>query len=132
MPIGLIGIVLVTRYIENISAEVPERFDFPGMVLSGTAVAGLTFGLSVAGFEIVPWPVVVAIIGIGLVALGFYLAYARRAPAPILDFSLLKLPTVPGEPRRRLHVPHRRRRHAVPAAAAAPGRLPPDAVPIRA
>ena len=32
------------------------------MVLSGTAVAGLTFGLSVAGFEIVPWPVVVAII----------------------------------------------------------------------
>jgi MFS family permease len=41
----------------------------------------------------VPWPVVLLIIGIGLVALGFYLAYARRAPAPILDFSLLKLPT---------------------------------------
>ena len=60
VPIGLIGIVLVTRYIENIRAEVPERFDFLGMVLSGTAVAGLTFGLSVAGFEIVPWPVVVA------------------------------------------------------------------------
>ena len=38
---------------------------------------------------------------------------------------------VPGEPRRRLHVPHRRRRDAVPAAAAAPGRLPPDAVPVR-
>jgi MFS family permease len=93
VPIGLIGIVLVTRYIENIKAEVPERFDFPGMLLSGTAVAGLTFGLSVAGFEIVPWPVVLLIIGIGLVALGFYLAYARRAPAPILDFSLLKLPS---------------------------------------
>ena len=93
VPIGLIGIVLVTRYIENIKAEVPERFDFPGMLLSGTAVAGLTFGLSVAGFEIVPWPVVLLIIGIGLVALGFYLAYARRAPAPILDFTLLKLPS---------------------------------------
>ena len=93
VPIGLIGIVLVTLYIENIKAEVRERFDFPGMVLSGTAVAGLTFGLSVAGFEIVPWPVVLLIIGIGLVALGFYLAYARRAPSPILDFSLLKLPS---------------------------------------
>ena len=81
VPIGLIGIVLVTRYIENIKAEVPERFDFPGMLLSSTAVAGLTFGLSVAGFEIVPWPVVLLIIGIGLVALGFYMAYARRAPA---------------------------------------------------
>ena len=63
------------------------------MVLSGTAVAGLTFGLSVAGFEIVPWPVVGAILGVGLVALGLYIAYARRVPAPILDFSLLKLPT---------------------------------------
>src|SRR6201991_3766188 len=73
VPMGLIGIVLVMRYIENIKAEVPERFDFAGMALSGTAVAGVTFGLSVAGFEIVPWPVVVVIIGIGLIALGFYL-----------------------------------------------------------
>ena len=62
VPIGLIGIVLVTRYIENVRAEAREGFDAVGMVLSGTAVAGLTFGLSVAGFEIVPWPVVVAII----------------------------------------------------------------------
>lgn len=93
VPIGLIGIVLVTRYIENVRAEAREGFDAVGMVLSGTAVAGLTFGLSVAGFEIVPWPVVGAILGVGLAALGLYLAYARRVPAPILDFSLLKLPT---------------------------------------
>jgi EmrB/QacA subfamily drug resistance transporter len=93
VPIGLIGIVLVTRYIENIRAEVPERFDFAGMALSGIAVAGLTFGLSVAGFEIVPWPIVVAILLTGAVAMGFYIAYARRAPAPILDFSLMRLPT---------------------------------------
>jgi EmrB/QacA subfamily drug resistance transporter len=93
VPMGLLGIVLVTRYIENIKSEMRERFDFTGMALSGTAVAGLTFGLSVAGFEIVPWPIVVLIVGVGLVALGFYIAYARRAPAPVLDFSLLRLPT---------------------------------------
>jgi EmrB/QacA subfamily drug resistance transporter len=93
VPMGLLGIVLVTRYIENIKSEVPERFDFAGMALSGTAVAGLTFGMSVAGFDIVPWPIVALIIGVGLTALGFYIAYARRAPAPVLDFSLMKLPT---------------------------------------
>src|SRR5215210_1417590 len=93
VPIGLIGIVLATRFIEDIKAEVPERFDFPGMALAGTAVAGLTFGLSVAGFEIVPWPVVGIILGIGLIALGLYIAYARRVPAPVLDFSLCRLPT---------------------------------------
>ena len=93
VPIGLIGIVLVTRYIENVRAEAREGFDAVGMVLSGTAVAGLTFGLSVAGFEIVPWPVVVAILLTGAVAAALYVAYARRVPAPILDFSLLKLPS---------------------------------------
>jgi len=93
VPIGLVGIVLVTRYIENVRAEAREGFDAVGMVLSGIAVAGLTFGLSVAGFEIVPWPVVVAILLTGAVAAALYIAYARRVPAPILDFSLLKLPT---------------------------------------
>src|SRR3954467_6334903 len=77
VPIGLIGIVLVTRYIENVRAEVPERFDFPGMLLSGTAVAGLTFGLSVAGFEIVPWPVLLLIIRIGFVAPCFFFCSPR-------------------------------------------------------
>jgi len=85
--------VLVTRYIENVRAEAREGFDAVGMVLSGIAVAGLTFGLSVAGFEIVPWPVVMAILLTGAVAAALYIAYARRVPAPILDFSLLKLPT---------------------------------------
>ena len=93
VPIGLVGIVLVTRYIENVRAEAREGFDAVGMVLSGIAVAGLTFGLSVAGFEIVPWPVVAVILLTGAVAAALYIAYARRVPAPILDFSLLKLPT---------------------------------------
>ncbi len=131
VPMGLLGIVLVTRYIENIKAEVPERFDFAGMVLSGTAVAGLTFGMSVAGFDIVPWPIVAADhrrrsdrarILHRLCAAGAG-AGARFQPAETAD--------VPGEPRRRLPVPHRRRRHAVPAAAAAPGRLQAVAVPVR-
>ena len=93
VPMGLLGIILVTRYIENIRAETPERFDAPGMVLSGFAVAGLTFGMSIAGFDIVPWEVTAGLIATGLLALGLYLAYARRAPAPIIDFGLLKLPS---------------------------------------
>jgi EmrB/QacA subfamily drug resistance transporter len=93
VPMGLLGIVLVSRYIENIKSEARERFDFIGMALSGIAVAGLTFGLSVAGFDLVPWPVVVALLGSGALALALYLAYARRAPSPIIDFTLLRLPT---------------------------------------
>jgi EmrB/QacA subfamily drug resistance transporter len=93
VPMGLIGIALVTRYIENVRSETRERFDAAGMVLSGIAVAGLSFGLSVAGLELVPWPVAVALMLTGAIALAVYLRYARRAAAPILDFSLLALPT---------------------------------------
>src|SRR3974377_2099367 len=35
VPIGIIGIILVTRYVENVRAEVPDPFDFIGMVLVG-------------------------------------------------------------------------------------------------
>ena len=93
VPMGLAGIWLVTRYIEDIRAETPERFDLTGMVLSGLAVAGLAFGLSVAGLDLVPWSFVVGLLVGGAIAFVLYLRHAQRTPAPVLDFSLLKLPT---------------------------------------
>ncbi len=56
IPIGLIGIVLVTLYIDPVPAEHQEPFDGVGMVLAGLGVAGLAFGLSVAGLDMLPWP----------------------------------------------------------------------------
>jgi EmrB/QacA subfamily drug resistance transporter len=93
VPIGLIGIVLVTRYIENIRAEAHDPFDFPGMVLAGLAMGGLAFGLSVLGLDTLPWPLVAGLIGGGAVAALAYVAHARRTPAPVLDLSLLSIPT---------------------------------------
>ena len=39
VPIGLIGIALATRYIEDLRAEHRERFDLVGMVLAGLGIA---------------------------------------------------------------------------------------------
>jgi EmrB/QacA subfamily drug resistance transporter len=93
IPIGLIGIVLVTLYIDPVPAEHQEPFDGVGMVLAGLGVAGLAFGLSVAGLDILPWPVIAALVLGGAVAMAAYIVHARRVPAPILDFSLLRVPT---------------------------------------
>src|SRR3954447_4975411 len=76
IPIGLIGIVLVTRYIENVRLPLPEPFDLIGMALAGVSVAGLAFGLSVAGLDYLPWPAVAALIGGGALAGFAYLAHA--------------------------------------------------------
>jgi EmrB/QacA subfamily drug resistance transporter len=93
VPIGLVGIILVTRHIENIRADAPDPFDFRGMVLAGSGMAGLAFGFSVLGLDFLPWPIVVGLIGGGALAALAYVAHARRTPAPVLDLSLLSIPT---------------------------------------
>src|ERR1700758_2695762 len=54
VPIGLVGIVLASRYIENVHVEHRDPFDFVGFILAGLAVAGLAFGLSAMGLESLP------------------------------------------------------------------------------
>ena len=93
VPIGLLGIVLVTRYIEDIRAEVHEHFDLPGMALAGLGIAGVAFGMSVAGLDFLPTSTVVALIVGGAVFVGLYIVHARRTPSPVLDLSLLAIPT---------------------------------------
>jgi EmrB/QacA subfamily drug resistance transporter len=93
VPIGLVGIVLATRFIDPVRAEQLEPFDSVGLLLAGLGVAGLAFGLSVAGLDFLPWEVVVALIVGGAVAMTAYVMHARRVPAPPLDFALVRHPT---------------------------------------
>jgi MFS family permease len=62
IPIGLLGIWLALKYIDPIKSENPERFDVVGLVLAGLGVAGLAFGLSVAGLGLLSWQIVMALI----------------------------------------------------------------------
>ncbi len=94
IPIGLLGIWLALKYIDPIKSENPERFDFIGLVLAGLGVAGLAFGLSVAGLGLLPWQIVLALIVGGGIAMGFYLWHARRTASPVLDFTLIRHPTL--------------------------------------
>ena len=55
VPIGIIGMVLVTLYIDEVRAETRERFDFVGMALAGLGMGGVAFGLSVAGLDLSRW-----------------------------------------------------------------------------
>ena len=93
VPIGLGGIALATRYIEDMRAEQHERFDVRGMILAGLGIAGLAFGLSVAGLNFLPWPIVAALVVIGIIFTTAYVVHARHTPSPALDLTLFRLPT---------------------------------------
>src|SRR6202161_2538202 len=94
IPIGLIGIFMGMRYIDPIRTEDPWRFDLVGLILAGIGLGGIAFGLSVAGLNLLPWPVVIALIAIGTVSMTLYVIHARRTASPVLDFALLRLPTM--------------------------------------
>jgi EmrB/QacA subfamily drug resistance transporter len=93
IPIGLVGIALATRYIENFKAETLERFDLTGMALAGIGIAGVAFGLSVLGLDFLPWTTVAALIVGGAVLIAAFLVHAKRTPAPAIDLTLFRLPT---------------------------------------
>jgi EmrB/QacA subfamily drug resistance transporter len=94
VPIGLVGIVLAWRYIEDVKVEGLEPFDLTGAALAGAGVAGLAFGLSVAGLGLIPPIMLGGLIAGGALFMGAYLVHARKVVAPVLDFSLLRIATL--------------------------------------
>ncbi|HEY0300055.1 MAG TPA: MFS transporter, partial [Rhizomicrobium sp.] len=93
VPIGLVGIVLATKYIDDVRAEHREPFDIAGMIYAGLGIAGLAFGLSVLGLNFLPWPVVTSLIIGGSIFVAAYLVHARHTAIPALDLTLFRLPT---------------------------------------
>ena len=93
VPIGIIGILLATRFIPEVRAEKHEPFDTVGMVLAGLGIAGVAFGFSVLGLNFLPWTVVASLIGGGVIFFSAYLVHARRTPYPALDLALFRIPT---------------------------------------
>ncbi len=53
--------ILRCSYIDPIRAR-SERFDLLGLVLAGAGLAGIAFGLSVAGLGLLPWPIVAGLV----------------------------------------------------------------------
>jgi EmrB/QacA subfamily drug resistance transporter len=93
VPIGLIGIALATRYIEDVRVEQHAPFDIVGMVLAGLGIAGVAFGFSVLGLNFLPWTVVAALVVGGICFIAAYLVHARHTANPALDLALFRLPT---------------------------------------
>ena len=92
LPIGLLGIVLVGRFIADIREAEPHPFDPAGFLLSGAALGCLLLGFEMAsrpGEGALAATLVTAGAAFGLL----YWVHARRAAHPILDLSLMRIPT---------------------------------------
>ena len=93
VPVGLLGLLLVWRFIPETERQDPGPLDARGLVLWGAALALLMTGLETAGRGLVPVWAVVAALGLGLVAAWLAVRHSRRVARPAVDLSLLRLPT---------------------------------------
>ena len=91
IPIGILGIFLVTRFVTDVSEPPTAGFDGVGLFFSAGALACLMFGFETIGRGVAPPVLTLAMLGGGLLSAVFYWLHARRHPAPLLDFSLLRL-----------------------------------------
>jgi len=93
VPIGIAGIILVTLYIEEMREPVRTPFDLRGLVLAGTALASLMFGIEMASRGVGSGLVVAGLVTLGVASALSYGWHARRCPQPMLDFRMLRIPT---------------------------------------
>ena len=93
VPIGVLGIVLVTRFVADGRETRPPRLDAWGLLFSGASLACLMMGFETAGRGILPPWVVAALLGVGAAAGAGYFLHARGRADPLLDFGLLREPT---------------------------------------
>ena len=93
VPIGIIGIFLVTRFIDEMKEREPTPFDVWGLAFSGTALACLMFGIEMASRGAGSRTATTGLLIGGVVIGATYWVHAKRCEHPILDFSLMRIPT---------------------------------------
>jgi MFS family permease len=93
VPMALIGMLLVTMFVENLRETDVRPLDLPGFLLTGVGLSCVVFGFEIAGRGGLPLSVVTTMIIIGAICLAAYVWHAQRTAFPAIDLSLLKIQT---------------------------------------
>ncbi len=90
LPVGLLGMLAVWKFVQRTREPHPGPFDTIGFVLAAVAIS-TSMGLAeTLGFDLIPWTVQVAALAIAVAAGAGFVYHSRRIERPVLDFSLLK------------------------------------------
>ncbi len=88
VPIGLIGIWFATRFLPDNDERIVKPLDWPGFFLSGIAMSGVVFGLSVVSLPALPPVIGLVTVTVGLICSALYIFHARRTIDPLLNLKL--------------------------------------------
>src|SRR5271167_2854755 len=94
VPLGILGIVLVTIFFDNPKEEnAPRPLDWLGFTLTGAALFCIMNGIESIGRGHGDIAEVVGLFAAGAVLGALALSHLRRTPHPVLDLSVFRIPT---------------------------------------
>jgi EmrB/QacA subfamily drug resistance transporter len=93
IPVGILGMIAVGRFVPRLEQAHPGRFDTSGFFLSALAITGVVFFSETAGVGLVSWPVELAAFLAFVIAGAVFLRHVRRRDKPVLELDLLKVTT---------------------------------------
>jgi EmrB/QacA subfamily drug resistance transporter len=93
IPIGVLGIALVTAFVPNVGELKSQQFDTRGFLLVALGLAGVVFGMENAASGAMPFPASLAVAAAGAACLWMYAGHARHRSNAIVNLALLNIPT---------------------------------------
>jgi EmrB/QacA subfamily drug resistance transporter len=93
VPLGILGIVLVTLYFDNPKEEERRPLDWLGFILTGVSLSCLMYSIEAAGRGLSELDEVLVLLVVGLSAGALALRHLRRTAHPLLDLSIFRIQT---------------------------------------
>ena len=93
VPVGLLALYLVYRYMPDYKAETRRPLDVAGLILFSSGTAILSWLLEIFGEHTLSTAVSAGLLFVSLSLLTAYVVHARSAPYPLLNLAIFKIRT---------------------------------------
>jgi EmrB/QacA subfamily drug resistance transporter len=93
LPVGILALTLIWRYLPDYRAETPRPLDVVGFILFGSGIALLSWLLEVFGEHRLDATSASVLLVVALGLLAGYAVHASRTPYPLLRLSLFRIRT---------------------------------------
>lgn len=93
VPLGILGIFLVTWFFDNQKEEKPRPLDWIGFILSGVSLSCIMYGIEAIGRGTGDTTLAIGLLVVGLSLGALALRHLRRHIHPLLDLSVFRIPT---------------------------------------
>jgi EmrB/QacA subfamily drug resistance transporter len=93
IPVGVVALTLIHRYLPEYRAESPRPLDVIGLALFGSGIALLSWLLEIFGDHRLDATSTAVLLVLSLALLGAYCLHAARTPYPLLRLDLFRVRT---------------------------------------